>query len=138
MNNSPSGNLDVGVRLNGFGESVDRHRSGRADEAGRLKLGASATLEAVHKLLRVGGLSEGHTGELQHAGACRLRTGEYDIVITLVKASVEGRSLQLAGAASADSGLERAAIAATLQATNPLVADRMGSVETPDRHRQDE
>ena len=137
VENSPSGNLDVGVRLNGFGESVDRHRSGRADEAAQLTLGASATLEAVHELLRVGGLSERRTGELRHAGAYRLRTGEYDIVVILAEASVEGRSLQLAGAASADSGLERAAIAATLQATNPFVADRMGSVEPPDRHRQD-
>ena len=131
VDHDPSGNLDVGVRLNGFGESVGRRRSGRAEEATQLELGASATLEAVHELLKVGGLTEHHAGELRHAGAYRLRTGEHDIVVILAEASVEGRSVQLAGAASADGGLERAAIAATLQATNPLVADRTAGVELP-------
>jgi hypothetical protein len=131
VDHGPSGNLDVGVRLTGFGESVDRRRSGRADEAGQLELGATATLDAVHDLLKVGGSSERDAGDLRHAGACRLRTGEHDIVVILAEAMVEGRSVQLAGAASADSGLERAAVAATLQATNPLVANHAANVTPP-------
>jgi hypothetical protein len=126
VDHGPSGQLDVGVRLKGFGESVDRRRSGSADEAGQLELGASATLDAVNEFLKSGNAGEDHAGGmggLRHTGACRFRTGEHDIVVVLAEASVEGRSVPLAGAASADNGLERAAIAATLQATNPLVAN---------------
>jgi hypothetical protein len=129
VDHGPSGDLDVGVRLTGFGETVDRRRAGASDEAGQLQLGASATFDAVHELLKAGGLSEQHGEELRHAGAYRLRTGGHDIVVVLGEAMIDGRSVQLAGAASADSGVERAAIAAALQATNPLVAHRVANVK---------
>jgi hypothetical protein len=129
VDHRPNGDLDVGVRLRGFGESIDRRQSGRADEAGQLELGASVTLEAVDEFLKLAGARERDAAtNLRHAGACRLRTGEHDIVVVLAETTVEGRSLHLAGAASADSGLERAAIAAALQATNPLVANHAVSV----------
>ncbi len=124
VDRSPSGDLDVGVRLAGFGESVDRRRNGSENEAAQLQLGASATLDAVHELLRLAGWSEYHDGDLRHAGACRLRTGEHDIVVVLAEALMNGHRVPLAGATSADDGVERASITATLQATNPLVADR--------------
>jgi hypothetical protein len=127
VDHNPSGELDVGVQLAGFGEAVNRRRNGRDDEAAPLQLGAAATIEAVHDLLRLGGWSERNGGELRHTGACRLRTGEQDIVVVLAEASMNGHRVPLAGATSADGGLERAAITATLQATNPLVADRRGA-----------
>jgi hypothetical protein len=127
VDHGPSGNLDVGVRLTGFGETVDRRRQGSADETGQLELGASATFEAVHELLKAGGLSEAEGEELRHAGTYRLRTGGHDIVVVLGRASIDGRSVHMAGAASADNGVERAAIAAALQATNPLVAERVAN-----------
>jgi hypothetical protein len=128
VDHGPSGELDVGVQLAGFGEAVNRRRNGRDDEAAHLELGASATIEAVHDLLRLGGWSEPSGGELRHAGARRLKTGEQDIVVVLAEASMNGHRVPLAGATSADGGLERAAITATLQATNPLVADRRGTL----------
>ena len=103
---------------------VDRRRNGSENEAAQLQLGASATLDAVHELLRLAGWSEYHDGDLRHAGACRLRTGEHDIVVVLAEALMNGHRVPLAGATSADDGVERASITATLQATNPLVADR--------------
>ena len=124
VDHSPAGDLDVGVRLAGFGEAVDRRRNGRDDETAQLQLGASATLDAVHELLQLGGWQERQGGKLRHAGACRLRTGDQDIVVVLAETSMDGHRIPLAGATSADSGLERASITAALQATNPLVADR--------------
>lgn len=124
VDRSPSGDLDVGVRLTGFGEAVDRSRNGSDNEAAHLELGASATLDGVHELLQIGGWSERHDRDLRHAGTSRLRTGEHDIVVVLAEALMDGRWVPLAGAASADSGVERASITAALQATNALVADR--------------
>ena len=46
----------------------------------------------------------------------------------LTEALMNGHRVPLAGATSADVGLERAAITATLQATNGLVADRAARV----------
>lgn len=124
VDHAPSGDLDIGVRLAGFGQAVDRRRAGSDDEASHLRLGASATLDAVHDLLRIGGWNERHDGDLRSAGACRLRTGEHDLVVVLAEALMHGHRIPLAGAISADCGVERASITATLQATNALVADR--------------
>ena len=88
----------------------------------------SATLDALHELLRIGGWHERHDGDLRHTGACRLRTGEHDIVVVLAEAMMNGHRVPLAGATSADGGVERAAITATLQATNALVADRTAAI----------
>ena len=128
VDNSQSGDLGVGVRLAGFGEAVDRRRNGGDNETAHLQLSASATLDAVQELLRIGGWNERRDGDLRHAGACRLRTGEHDIVVVLVEALKNGHRVPLAGATSADSGVERASITATLQATNGLVADRTATM----------
>lgn len=131
VDRTSSGELDVGVRLAGFGESVGRRRNGPGDEAAHVQLGASATLDAVHELLERGGWSEHHPeGDLRLTGACRVTTPEHDIVVVLAEVVVDGRRIRLAGATSADSGVERASITATLQATNPVVADR-GSLGGP-------
>lgn len=129
VDHSPSGNLDVGVRLEGFGEAVDRRQNGSDDERSHLQLGAAATLDAVHELLRIGGWNERHDGDLRPTGTCRLRTGEHDIVVVLAEALMNGHRIPLAGATSADSGVERASITATLQATNALVADRTATMK---------
>ena len=54
--------------------------------------------------------------------ARRLRTPQHDVVVVLVEAVVRGRRIPLTGAASANDGVERASILATLQATNAFVA----------------
>ncbi|NJD20784.1 MAG: hypothetical protein FIA95_16050 [Gemmatimonadetes bacterium] len=128
VDHSPSGDLDVGVRLAGFGEAVDRRRNGSGNAAALLELGASATLDAVHDLLRIGGWQEHHDGDLQHAAACRLRAGEQDVVVVLAEALMNGHRVPLAGATSTDGGVERASITATLQATNAIVADRTAAL----------
>jgi hypothetical protein len=123
VDHNPSGDLDVGVRLTGFGEAVDRRRNGSDDEATRLQLSVSATLDAVHDLLRTAGWEERNDGDLRPARAARVRTGEHDIVVVLAEALMNGQRVPLAGATSANRGVERASITATLQATNELVAD---------------
>ena len=128
VDHGPSGDLGVGVRLAGFGEAVDRRRNGSDNETAHLQLSASVTLDAVFDLLRIGGWNERRDGALRHAGTCRLRTGEHDIVVVLVEALMNGHRVPLAGATSADSGVERASITATLQATNGLVADRTATM----------
>jgi len=128
VDHGPSGDLGVGVRLAGFGEAVDRRRMGSDNETAHLQLSASVTLDAVFDLLQIGGWNERRDGALRHAGTCRLRTGEHDIVVVLVEALMNGHRVPLAGATSADSGVERASITATLQATNGLVADRTGTM----------
>jgi hypothetical protein len=128
FDHGPSGELDVGVRLEGFGNAVGRRRNGSDNEAAHMQLGASATLDAVCELLRLGGWDERQRGDLGHARTYRLRTAEQDIVVVLAEAILDGRRVALAGATSADAGLERASITATLQATNPLVAGRAGTL----------
>ena len=59
---------------------------------------------------------------LRFLAARRLRHPKHDTVVVLVEAVVRGRRIPLTGAASANDGVERAAILATLQATNAFVA----------------
>lgn len=118
----PSGRVDVGVRLAGFGEAVDRRASSERDRMPLLSLAASVTLDAVHDFLTMGGWCAADDVGLQHAGAHRLTTGDHDLVVVLAEASIDGHRFPLAGATSADAGVERASITAALQATNALVA----------------
>ena len=90
----------------------------------QLHLSAEATLDAVRELLRMSGWTARNGGDLRHAATQRLRVGEQELVVVLAEARVDGRRVPLAGATSAEQGFERASITATLQATNPLVADR--------------
>lgn len=122
VDHAPSGDLDVGVRLAGFGQAVHRKRKGPGDEGAVLRLGPAATLDAIHELLRIGGWTERREGDLRRAGACRARAGEQDVIVVLAEALLNGRRIPLAGATSVDAGVERATITATLQATNALVA----------------
>ena len=48
--------------------------------------------------------------------------------IVLAEAELGGRVIPFAGATSTDGGLERASITATLQATNPIVAERAAAL----------
>ncbi|MEQ9401700.1 MAG: hypothetical protein RJQ04_21215 [Longimicrobiales bacterium] len=128
VDHGPFGSLDIGVRLAGFGGSVDGRRTGIDDEIGLLESGASATLQAIDELLRLGGWKEHHDGDLRSAGARRVRTGEQNLVVVLAEAIMNGHRVPLAGATSADRGLERACITATLQATNALVAERAAAI----------
>jgi len=128
VDQAPSGELDVAVRLSGFGQLVDRHRQGLGDERARVRLGASATLDAVHDLLKFGGYGRPDDEGMKHAGACRLRTGDQDLIVVLAEALMDGHRIPLAGAISADAGVERASITAALQATNALVASRTAAL----------
>jgi hypothetical protein len=118
----PWGGVDIGVRLAGFGEAVDRRASNHDNRIPVLSLAASVTLDAVHDFLTMARWLELDDAGLRHTGDHRLTTGEHDLVIVLAEASIDGHRLPLAGATSADAGVERASIAAALQATNTLVA----------------
>ena len=124
LDRRPSGDFDVGVRLTGNGGAVNGRRKGSDNDEARLHLSAAATLDAVRELLRLGGWHERNGEDLRYADTQRLRIGEQDVVIVLAEALLKGHRVPLAGATSADLGLERASITAMLQATNLLVADR--------------
>lgn len=128
VDHGDAGDLDVTVRLEGLGEAVDKRRKGQDDDEAHLRLGASATLDAVYDLLRLAGWSEPQGKDLRHAGARRLRNGDHDIVVVLAEALMNGHWIPMAGATPADGGVERASITATLQATNALVAARTAAI----------
>ncbi len=117
-----AGRLDVGVRLGGEGGAVDSRREGLDSDEGLRELPAAATLEAVQDLLGLVGWNHHRHVSLELLGTRRLLSARHDSVVVLVEATVLGRKLTLAGACSVDKGTERAAIMATLQATNQLVA----------------
>ncbi len=116
------GRVDVGVRLGGDAGPVESRREGSDSEEGLRELPAAATLEAVQDLLGSVGWNDHRHVSLELLGTRRLLSARHDSVVVLVEATVYGRKLTLAGACSADNGTERAAIMATLQATNQLVA----------------
>ncbi len=116
------GRLDIGVRLGGDAGPVESRREGSDSEEGLRELPAAATLEAVQDLLGSVGWNDHRHVSLELLGTRRLLSARHDSVVVLVEATVYGRKLTLAGACSADNGTERAAIMATLQATNQLVA----------------
>ena len=116
------GRLDIGVRLGGDAGPVESRREGSDSEEGLRELPAAATLEAVQDLLGSVGWNDDRHVSLELLGTRRLLSAHHDSVVVLVEATVYGRKLTLAGACSADNGTERAAIMATLQATNQLVA----------------
>ena len=105
-----------------FREAIDGRRTGSDTEADHLLLPASATLDAVGELLRSDESNRSDDVDLTYRGIRRLRTPQFDLVVVLVEALVDGQRVPLAGATSADAGVERASITAALQATNPLVA----------------
>ena len=107
---------------------VHGRRTGIDSERGLLQSGASATLQAIDELLRLGGWRERHDGDLRPAGACRVRAGQQDLVVVLAEAIMSGHRVPLAGATPIDGGLDRASITATLQATNALVAERAAAI----------
>ena len=131
-----AGGLSVGVRLRGNNKSVERRRAGADTEKAIRELPAAAAVDAVQELVGAEGGSDGQQVTLKLLGARRLRTAQHDLVVVLVEARVNDQTLPLAGAASADGGVERASIMATLQATNPLVtglqvADFRGQTSAP-------
>ena len=117
-----AGGLDIGVRLGGAGGPVESRREGSDNDESLHELPAAATLEAVQDLLASVGWNGGRHVSLELLGTRRLFSAHHDSVVVLVEATVDDRKLTLAGVSSADNGTERAAIMATLQATNQLVA----------------
>ncbi len=117
-----AGGLEIGVRLGGDAGPVESRRGGFDSEEALHELPAAATLEAIEDLLGSVGWNNGRHVSLELLGTRHLLSARHDSVVVLVEATVDERKLTLAGASSADNGTERAAIMATLQATNQLVA----------------
>ena len=122
-----TGGLDIGVRLGGDAGPVESRREGFDSDEGLQELPAAATLEAVQDFLGSVGWNDHRHVSLELLGTRRLLSDRHDSVVVLVEATINGRKLKLAGASSANDGTERAAITATLQATNQLVAGLHGA-----------
>ncbi len=117
----PQGGFGISVRLADNDRSIGAQREAAGTEEDSLEVPASAALGVIQEFLRVG-RNDGLSVVLRFLAARRLRHPQHDVVVVLVEAVVRGRRIPLTGAASANDGVERASILATLQATNAFVA----------------
>ena len=121
LNKNPQGGFGISVRLTYNDRSIGAQREAAGTEEDLLEVPASTTLGVIQEFLRAG-REDGPSVVLRFLAARRLRHPQHDTVVVLVEAVVRGRRIPLTGAASADDGVERASILATLQATNAFVA----------------
>ncbi len=117
----PQGGFGISVRLADNDRSIGAQREAAGSEEDSLEVPASAALGVIEEFLRAG-RDDGLSVVLRFMAARRLRHPQHDVVVVLVEAIVRGRRIPLTGAASANDGVERASILATLQATNAFVA----------------
>jgi hypothetical protein len=117
----PQGGFGISVRLADNDRSIGAQREAAGTEEDSLEVPASAALGVIQEFLRAG-RDDGLSVVLRFLAARRLRHPQHDVVVVLVEAVVRGRRIPLTGAASANDGVERASILATLQATNAFVA----------------
>ena len=115
------GGFAISVRLADHDRSIGAQREAAGTEEDSLEVPASAALDVIQEFLRAG-RDDGLSVVLRFMAARRLRNPQHDVVVVLVEAIVRGRRIPLTGAASANDGVERASILATLQATNAFVA----------------
>ncbi len=121
LDKNPLGGFSISVRLVYNDRSIGAQREAAGTEQDLLVVPAGTTLGVIQEFLRAG-REDGPSVLLRFLAARRLRHPKHDTVVVLVEAVVRGRRIPLTGAASANDGVERAAILATLQATNAFVA----------------
>ena len=117
----PHGGFTISVRLADNNKSIAVEREAAGTEEDSLEVPASAALDVIQEFLR-SGRTDGPRVGLKFLSARQLRHPQHDVVVVVVEAVVRGRQIPLTGAASADLGVERASILATLQATNAFVS----------------
>ncbi len=120
------GRLGISVRLAYQDRSIGALRETAGTEEDRLEVPASTALGVIQEFLRVG-REDAPSVLLRFLAARRLRHPQHDTVVVLVEAIVRGRRIPMTGAASANDGVERASILATLQATNAFVSGTMNA-----------
>ena len=127
----PQGGFAISVRLANINHSITVERDAAGTEEDSLEVPASAALDVIQEFLR-SGRADGPRVGLKFLSARRLRHPQHDVVVVLVEAVVRGRQIPLTGAASANGGVERASILATLQATNAFVSGTLMASPTDD------
>ncbi len=125
----PQGGFAISVRLANINHSITVERDAAGTEEDSLEVPASAALDVIQEFLR-SGRPDGPRVGLKFLSARRLRHPQHDVVVVLVEAVVRGRQIPLTGAASANDGVERASILATLQATNAFVSGTLTASST--------
>ncbi len=120
------GRLGISVRLAYQDRSIGALREAAGTEEDLLEVPASTALGVIQEFLRVG-REDAPSVLLRFLAARRLRHPQHDTVVVLVEAIVRGRRIPMTGAASANDGVERASILATLQATNAFVSGTMNA-----------
>ena len=124
LDKNPQDGFSISVRLVYNDRSIGAQREAAGTERDLLQVPASTTLGVIQEFLRAG---REDCVVLRFLAARRLSHPQHDTVVVLVEAVVRGRRIPLTGAASANEGVERAAILATLQATNAFVAGSLVS-----------
>ncbi len=112
------GEQAVGVRIAGGGDSFEGRCQASGGGVALVRPLAEATLDAVLGLTQRGGREAG----LVLKDVRRFKTPHGDGVVVLVEAMVDGRETLRSGVAFSADSLERASVAAVLQATNAFVA----------------
>ena len=118
---NPQGGFSISVRLADNDRSIGAQHEAAGTEEDSLEVPAGAALGVIQEFLRAGS-KDGPNVVLRFLAARRLRHPRHDVVVVVVEAVVRGRRIPMTGAASANDGVERASILATLQATNAFVA----------------
>ena len=121
LNKNPQGGFAISVRLADEDRSIGAEREAAGTEEDSLEVPASTALDVIQQFLRAG-REDGPSAVFRFLAARRLRRPQHDVVVVVVEAVVRGRRIPLTGATSANDGVERASILATLQATNAFVA----------------
>ena len=129
LNKNPQGGFGISVRLAYNDRSIGAQREAAGTEEDLLEVPASTALAVIQEFLRAG-REDAPSVLLRFLAARRLRHPQHDTVVVLVEAVVRGRRIPLTGAASADDGVERASILATLQATNAFVSGTLTASTT--------
>lgn len=122
VNRSPEGGFGILVRLTDNDRSIGAERESGGTAEDSLEVPACATLGVIQEFLRTD-RKDGPSVVFKFVAARRLHHPEHDVVIVVVEAAANGRRIPLTGAASAEEGVEKASILATLQATNAFVAN---------------
>lgn len=113
---------EVGVRISGGPYSADGRCKASGGGVELLQPLAEATVDAVGQLLG----RYGRKAALKLKGVHRFGKRLGEGVVVLVEATADGRKELLSGTAFAADSFERAAVVASLQATNTLVAGVLG------------
>lgn len=116
ITSAPGGRCQIGVKLEWYGEVIERSVTGIATQQGRLRAASQAALDSALEVVR-------HRAQLSLVGVKAVRAFDGWVAIVRVNGEVSGRAYRLLGSAACEEeeDLARAAAIAVLNATNRVL-----------------